>query len=171
VNSLSKSAPYNLRIVAVQLGCNLLAARVAGSMVERQPDLLRELVALTAGSLLDSAHVTARVASASLAFNVAAVNQILRAKGTESMGEDLQIELLAAVVEALREEKQSKESVRGLVMAVGLLVYMAPLDGEVLDLCRALEVVDVVKGKVTEGLIEGDAAREAVHVVEKGLGG
>ena len=135
-------------------------------------ELLRALVALASASLLDAEHATARVAAAGLAFNVAAASQVARAKMGSDMeavgwGEEVQIELVAAVVEALRMEESSKEAVAGLVMALGLLVYMAPMDGEVLDLCRALEVPVVVRGK--QKLIEGAGVKEAVEILTKGL--
>jgi hypothetical protein len=189
VTSLSAAAPYSLRIVAVQLACNLLASRVAASMLVSSSssaaaaeeeggeeegggsqELLRALVALASASLLDADHATARVAAAGLAFNVAAASQVARAKmGSEAVGwgEEVQIELVAAVVEALRVEESSKEAVAGLVMALGLLVYMAPMDGEVLDLCRALDVPVVVRGK--QKLIEGAGVKEAVEILTKGL--
>jgi desumoylating isopeptidase 1 len=138
-------------------------------MLADAQDLLRAVIGLASMSLLDGDHATARVAAASLAFNVAAANQVARAAKipTHAVAEEVQIELVAAVVEALRAEESSKEAVAGLVMALGLSVYMAPMDGEVVDLCRALEVPEVIKGK--QKLIEGAGAKEAVDILTKGL--
>ena len=57
------------------------------------------------------------------------------------------MELLAGLLEALgREERGGKEEVRGLLLAVGCLVYAAPKKGEVVDLCKALGARGVVEG-------------------------
>jgi hypothetical protein len=139
-------------------------------MAEQHDGLMNALVQLAAGSLLDRDHLPARIAASGLAFNLAAGNQVSRARtGKDALTNDVQIELIAAMVEALGSEESSKEVVSGLAMALGLMVYMAPVDGEVLELCRGLEIGEVVRGKETKKLIEGQGVREAVDILKKGL--
>ena len=54
------------------------------------------------------------------------------------------MELMAGLLEAIRREKESKEGLKGLLLAVGLLKYMAPKGGELDDLCQAVGAKDLV---------------------------
>jgi desumoylating isopeptidase 1 len=169
VNGLT-DIPYNLRIVTLQMSCNLFAAQLSSHVIVANATVIDELVALVASSLLDSDHANVRVAAASLAFNIAAANHKPRLSRSEDVvSEEKQVEMLAAVIEALQREKESKQAVTGLVLALGLLIYCAPSDGQLLDLCRAMEVSDAAKGK--EALAEGDAVFKEVvkELLVKGL--
>jgi hypothetical protein len=170
VNDLEDAAPYNLRIVALQLICNLFGSRVSSALAESQPDLISVCISLTSKNLLDAEHDTARVAAAGVAFNIAAANQIVRAKnGKESMNLDGQIELAAALIEALSREEKSKDTLSGLVMALGLLVYMAPLDGDVVELLGALEVNTALDLLTKKKLIDGTSEKEAIGIIKASL--
>lgn len=170
VLELGSEAPYNLRIVALQISCNLLSARVAASLAESQTELLLALVRLARESLLDTDHSTARVAAAGLAFNIAATNQVVRAqKGKDVLDDDVQVELVAAISESLRAEDSSKEVITGLIMALGLLIYMAPVDSEVLDLMRALDVGNALDGKDKIYNKKEAGVSEALVILAKGL--
>jgi hypothetical protein len=170
VNELDDDAPYNLRIVALQLACNLFGTRVSSTLAETQSDLISVCITLTSKNLLDAEHDTARVAAAGVAFNIAATNQIVRAKnGKESMSQDGQVELAAALIEALSREEKSKDTLSGLVMALGLLVYMSPLDGDVVELLGALEVDTALETLKKKKLVEGRSETEAVGIIKASL--
>jgi len=62
----------------------------------------------------------------------------------------VQVELAASVVETLGAE-DSSEAVKALLMTLGYLVYCAPVDGELRDLCGALEAKDVVLAAAKKG--------------------
>ena len=170
VNELGADAPYNLRIVTLQMGCNMFGAHLSSRLIIVNSDVVSELVALVSSSLLDSDHANVRVAASSLAFNIAAANHKPRVSHKEDpVAEDKQIELLAAVLEALAREEESKQAVTGLVLALGLLVYCAPTDSELLDLCRAMDATETLKAKSALG--EGDAVFKEVtkELFAKGL--
>ncbi|KKK27332.1 hypothetical protein ARAM_000431 [Aspergillus rambellii] len=152
--------PYSLRIVMLQLGCNLFnsplcldhlslphAPYTNGS--DGSAHLRSTLLALTTASLLDT-HTNLRVVAASLAYNLAAFNHNARIQEPpepEPLTEESQVELTASLVEAIDQEQDSPEALHGLLFALGLIVYEAPPDGTVLDLCKAMGVAETVKAK------------------------
>ena len=148
VNTLTDDCPYNLRIVTLQMACNLFVSPLFPSQLLGNPALCDPLVHLVTASLLDTSHAPVRVAAASLAFNMAAFNHLQRLEAQpDLLAESAQVELVASLLEAVGREKESKEGLHGLVLALGLLTYMAPVDGEVLDLCRAMDAKGVVAAK------------------------
>jgi hypothetical protein len=182
VTTLADEAPHALRIVALHLGCNAAAVPAAHHLL-REEGVGRRLVELAAQGLLDAEHANVRVAAASLAFNVAAANHAARVRAAsaraggasagdgaegEPLAADAQFELLAAAAEALGREKESKEEVTGLILALGLLVHLAPAEGEVLDLARTLDVGRVAREKLGMG-VKGEGVVQAVGLLEKGV--
>ncbi|KAI4272545.1 MAG: hypothetical protein LQ337_005239 [Flavoplaca oasis] len=148
VNSLSGECPYSLRIVTLQLACNLFTAHILATRLLQDGELCSKLIQLVISSLLDIAHPPVRVAAASLAFNIAAFNHLRRLEEKHDILKDFaQIELIASLLEALTNEKESKDCVRGLLTAIGLLVYGAPREGELVELCNALDAKGTVNAK------------------------
>ncbi|EON69595.1 hypothetical protein W97_08855 [Coniosporium apollinis CBS 100218] len=170
VNALGQGCPYNLRIVTLQLSCNLFASPLFRKFLLADAEVSELLTTLVASSLLDSQHVNVRVAAMSLALNLAsAAHRVRMEEKREALPESAAVELVASVLEALAVEQESKEVVRGLVLALGFLVYMAPEGGEVLDLCKVMDAEGTVRGK--EGLSGGDAVVKEVgrEMLGKGL--
>ena len=148
VNKLGDDCPYNLRIVTLQMACNLFISPLFPSQLLSNSAMCDPLVHLVTASLLDTSHAPVRVAAASLAFNMAAFNHVQRLEAkADLLGESAQVELVASLLEAVGREEESKDGLRGLVLALGLLAYGAPVDGEVLDLCRAMDAKGVVAAK------------------------
>lgn len=165
-DSSESSTPYNLRIVTLQLACNLFSTPLYTHHLSSPANPLRPaLLSLLTSTLLDT-HSNLRVVAASLAYNLAAINHNARFTtatsttnqdaGAEPLTEEEQVALTASVAEALTQETSSAEALHGLLFALGLLVYEAPIDGAVLDLCRALGVKDVVDGKKGVEGVKGD---------------
>ena len=175
VLSLDTKCPHSLRIVTVQLACNLFSSKLFPRQLVSDETLARPLVNLITASLLDAEHAPVRVCAASLAFNLVAVNhahQIERRDGSEQgdlLEEGLQLELVASLVEAVgREGEDSKEGIRGMLLSLGLLVFGSMEKGEVWDLVRVLDAKDVVKRR--EGLLkgksdDGDLVGEVLKVI------
>lgn len=148
VISLGEGCPYTLRIVTLQMACNLFTSSLFPPQLLSNPDLATPLVQLVTSSLLDTTNAPIRVSAASLAFNIAAFNHQRRLDGEEDMlTENLQVELLASLLEAIERERESKDSLRGLLSAVGLLAYAAARGGEVVDLCEALGAKKMIAEK------------------------
>ncbi|MCJ1415598.1 hypothetical protein MMC32_001930 [Xylographa parallela] len=163
--SLADSCPHALRIVTLQLACNLFTSSLFPPLLLSNPDFSSPLIQLATSSLLDENHAAVRVSAASLAFNIAAFNHAERLKGKErdTLLEHAQVELVAGMVEALGKEDESKEMVKGLVLALGLVAYGC--GEEVKDVLEALGAKGVVKGK--KGLLEPeeDLVKEVGQVV------
>ncbi|KAJ5165862.1 hypothetical protein N7492_006158 [Penicillium capsulatum] len=141
------SCPYNLRIVALQLACNLFSTPLYPDQLITSSLLRETCLRFTTNSLLDS-HANLRVVAASFAYNLAAFNHNARFDGKPDLIPDEdQVEVSASVLEAISREEQSPEALHGLLFALGLFVYEAPLDGTLVDLCRAMAVRDTITAK------------------------
>ena len=160
VISAGEECPYTLRIVTVQLACNLFTSSLFATQLPTRPPLASLLIQLVTSSLLDNEHAPVRVAAASLAFNIAACNHFRRLEEEDDiLAESMQVELMASLLEAI-ERENSKEGLKGLLLAAGLLAYGAPQQGELIDLCRALEAKDTVAAK-------GDRDKELAALVKE----
>lgn len=147
-NDLSP-APYNLRIVALQLVCNLFSTPLYPAQIASSSSPLHETcLSFATNSLLDS-QTSLRVVAASFAYNLAAFNHNARFNGkSDPLSEDAQVELFSSLLEAVSHEDQSVEALHGLLYALGLLVYEAPMDGVVIDCCRGMGAADIVSRKM-----------------------
>ena len=139
VNGL-KESPHNLRLVTIHLACNTFTSPLYIKELMRDDNpLTPKVVELIASSLLDGSHSTTRVAAASLAFNIASANyRIRREQEREALAESQQVELAASLIETLSKEENG-DTIKALLLGLGYLVYCSPQDGEVMDLCRALD--------------------------------
>lgn len=163
-DSSESSTPYNLRIVTLQLACNLFSTPLYTHHLSSPTNPLRPtLLSLLTSTLLDT-HSNLRVVAASLAYNLSAINHNARFTaatnqdaGAEPLTEEEQVALTASVAEALTQETSSAEALHGLLFALGLLIYEAPVDGAVLDLCHALGLKDVVDEKKSVEGVKGDS--------------
>lgn len=145
VSSLNESCPHTLRIVTLQMACNLFTSSLFPPKLLSDSDLSTPLLHLVTTSLFDTKHPPVRVSAASLAFNIAATNHLRRFSEKEDLlPEGSQVELVAGLLEAIGRERESKEGLSGLLLAVGLIKYEAPKGGEVDDLCEAVGAKDIV---------------------------
>ena len=145
VNRLDTSCPYQLRIVTLHMACNLFTSHLFPIKLSSEPSYSTPLLQLVTSSLLDNEHPPVRVAASSLAFNMAASNHQRRLQGNaDFLSEGSQVELVASLLEAMGRERESKEGMRGLLIAVGLLKYTAAIRGELDDLCEAVAAKDVI---------------------------
>ncbi|KAK3905296.1 P-loop containing nucleoside triphosphate hydrolase protein [Staphylotrichum tortipilum] len=130
----SEPHPYPLRLVTLQLACNLFSSPLSTAQILHHAPLRTALIrlALAPGFLDDADHASARVAAAGLLVNLAAANGRCRREGPrELLEEEEQVEICAAVVQAVTVEEESTEVVEGAVRALGWLGYCVPDGGEV----------------------------------------
>lgn len=159
VNNLSTGCPYALRLVTLQMACNLFSSPLYPDQVLTHRGLQGAVTMLVSSSFLDDGHSNVRVAAASLLFNVALANSRRRRRRGGGGGEEDegggggalpagdQVELAASLLEAVAQEEESPEALRGMLLALGHLAYLAPLDGELVDLLRTMDAADTVLGK------------------------
>ena len=144
----SSSCPYALRLVTLQMACNLFSTPLFAHELLRTGGLLSAVTQLISSSFLDDSHNNIRVAASSMLFNVALVDRRARAEGSQSrLPEADQVELAASVVEAIAQEEKSVEALQGMLSALGHLFYWADLNGELADLLRALDAEGTILGK------------------------
>ncbi|KAK4137894.1 kinesin-domain-containing protein [Trichocladium antarcticum] len=161
---------YPLRLVTLQLTANLFTTALYPPVLLAHPVLLPLVVDLATTSLLDTTHPSIRVVAASLLYNVALANGLKRWRDGpgDVLSEEAQVELAAAVVEAIAREEGSVEALEGMVVALGWLVYRTEVDGEVAELVRVLGAREVVMGK---GMAKGfEGAGKVVGEVGAMLG-
>ena len=166
VNRLDASCPYQLRIVSLHMACNLFTSQLFPIKLSIEPSYSTPLLQLVTSSLLDNEHPPVRVAASSLAFNMAASNHQQRIQGNaDFLPEGSQVELVASLLEAIGRERESKDGMRGLLMAVGLLKYMAATEGELDDLCEAVGANDIIKEAKAAFLDLKELAKEVEQVM------
>ncbi|KAE8380899.1 thioredoxin [Aspergillus bertholletiae] len=139
--------PYNQSLTTLQLLANLTSTLLPTTTLLSNPSLRESTLSTLTTALLHS-NSKIRCAGASLAYNLAAQNHNARIEGKdELMAEDDQVSVVAGLVEAIANEGESVEAVRGFLMALGMLVYESDAEGAVGEVCRILGVQDVVKQK------------------------
>ncbi|KAK4192877.1 P-loop containing nucleoside triphosphate hydrolase protein [Podospora australis] len=147
INSLTTTCPYALRLVTLQMACNLFSSPLYPDQILSNEKLRAAITQLVATSFLDDGHPNIRVSAASLLFNVALANSAKRREGPgDVVPEDDQVELAASVLEAITQEEKSGEALEGMLLALGLLTYRAPLDGGLVGLLETMDAKDVGKG-------------------------
>ncbi len=147
VNSV-QDCPYSLRLVALQMCCNLFSSHLYPEYLLTLPTLTDPIIQLITTSLLDDKHHNVRVAAASLAFNMTSANSIIRTQEhIDSLLEDSQVELAASLLESITVEEESSEALQGFLLALGFLVYCVPKDSELVDLLKAMDAQGTILGK------------------------
>lgn len=143
----TREIPYSLRLVTLQATCNLFSSSLFPPRLTAPP-LSALLISLITSSLLDKAHVHSRVAASSLCFNTAVYVQKMRSIENHEVFSDTElVELVAGVIESVKEEGESSDVVRGLVLSLALLMYCVPLEGETREMLKVLEAGEVVRSK------------------------
>ncbi|KAG9235881.1 PPPDE putative peptidase domain-containing protein [Amylocarpus encephaloides] len=147
VNEL-KDCPYSLRLVALQMCCNLFSSPLYPPHILSCPSLSTPIMQLITTSLLDDKHHNVRVAAASLSFNLATANNKTRTiEYRESLSDGDQIELAACLLEAIGAEEESPEALKGFFLAFGYLIYRLPDNGELVDLLKSMDAQGTVLSK------------------------
>lgn len=169
VNGLPE-CPYALRLVTLQMACNLFTSPLYPEQILGHDDLRSAITSLISASFLDDNHSNVRVAAASLLFNVALANSGKRRSGQgDVLPEADQIELAASLLEAISQEEESVEALKGMLLALGYLTYLAQLDGELVDLMRTMDAESTVlvkKGKFKDLTLIDEVGKE---LLGKGL--
>ena len=150
---------YKLRLVRLQLACNLFTSPLSAEQAVSHSTLRETCTQLITSNILDTEHSTLRVVAAALAFNIAVYNHNHGRQGTstpDALPEETQVELTASLTEAIWREESSAETLHAAVFALGLLVYEAPMDGAVVDLCSAMDAVGAVNAKTKVSDFKGE---------------
>ncbi|KAK9466573.1 PPPDE putative peptidase domain-containing protein [Lipomyces arxii] len=154
--------PYQVRLVTLQLLCNLFTCHLF------LPHLCNELSAsvsqLTTNSLLDS-NSNVRLAASSLALNFTAYGQKRRIEtGEEALG-DISIELLVALIEGIERESDSGPTLNRLLTSLGLLLYCVPAESELFEICSGLESVNIIKRKKAVDIADKALCTEVLQLL------
>ncbi|CAK7245816.1 MAG: hypothetical protein STHCBS139747_007416 [Sporothrix thermara] len=177
----ANAAPYALRLVTLQMVCNLFSSPLYARELFTHATLRPAVVQLVTASFLDESHNSVRAAAASLLYNIALANRRSRDQTmstpttptttttTPALPEEDQVELAASVVEAIHQEETSAEVLHVMLVALGHLVYGAPLDGELMDLLRALDAAGIGPAKTKTFPDEPMVREVGMELLGKGL--
>ncbi|ORY71851.1 P-loop containing nucleoside triphosphate hydrolase protein [Pseudomassariella vexata] len=140
--------PYALRLVTLQMTCNLFSSPLYPHQVLAQPQLRNPITQFLSTSFLDYCHHNVRVAASSLLYNIASSNSSKRREASgEILPEADQVELAASVLEAISQEESSKEALHGMLLALGYLAYSVPLESELVDLLKTMDAQGTILAK------------------------
>lgn len=141
--------PYNLQVVTLQLACNLFTSPIfAEQLTDDHPCsmLLRTALENLASTCLLANHSNTRFLASALVYNIALFDHKER---LEDRPDKLKVSAMenieAALVEAVINETESRETLRGLLLALGMLLYLADTDGSTWELCRAMNVTETLQ--------------------------
>ncbi|EXJ56164.1 hypothetical protein A1O7_09095 [Cladophialophora yegresii CBS 114405] len=164
------NAPYNIQSVSLQLACNLFSSNVFQEQLFRSDSdashrdipALKEKIELLAAQCLLSPHLNARAMAAALVYNLASYRHNARMHAqTNPSSQDSESEtavsddLAAALVESITSLSSLspptsssagnlKDTLHALLLALGMLLYAAPADDMLWDLCRAMDLSDTL---------------------------
>lgn len=164
------ACPYALRLMALQMACNLFSSPLFPEQILSQSLLRDPIIQLVSTSFLDDAHNNVRVAAASLLYNVASSNCMNRRETSkDSLPESDQVELAASVLEAISQEEASSEALRGMLLALGYLVYCVPMESELVDLLRTMDADGTIQAKAKQFPKEDLVKEVGTELLGKGL--
>lgn len=147
VASLEDKCPYPLQLVTLYLSSNLFSSPLFPLQLLGDSTLSGILIQLTTSSLLDTSHAPAVGAAIVLAYNISSLVHAQRLDGKDDiLPESAQVALMAGLLEVMKREPRNKDELRGLLLSVGLLGYLAPQDGELVNLYRAVDAKEIIAG-------------------------
>lgn len=148
VNKKGPKCVYSMRLVTLHTACNMFSTPLFPAALFGDEGLRREFTTMISSSFLDDSHSNTRVAASSLLFNVALFNRRRRKSNQQPrLSDDEEVELAASLLEAISQEQESSEALRGMLLSLGHLVYGMDLEGQLADLMRALDAKNTVLSK------------------------
>ncbi|KIV87899.1 hypothetical protein PV11_03415 [Exophiala sideris] len=152
------AAPYNIQAVSLQLACNLFGSNVFQEQVfhGQAGSDLKERIETLASQCLLSPHANARSMAAALVYNLSAYTHNQRMHNTPDEDASPNDDLSAALLESITSlssvvsssassAASTKETLHALLLALGMLLYAAPPEDMLWDLCRAMDLREALK--------------------------
>lgn len=153
------NVPYSVQLVTLQLACNLFGSAVFQDQLgaDNRTCPVRESIENLAASCLLASHSNARSVASALVYNLGAIDHNQRLNGQpDKVDINAMGDLEAALIEAVVSEQENKETLHGLLLALGLLLYRASKDASIWELCTAMDVRTTLKDKSKEQVFKGE---------------
>ena len=77
---------------------------------------------------------------------------------------------MAALVEAIKNERESAEALNGMLRALGILVHLVQTNGEVVQVLRVLEASEVIRATGQNRAFERERLVDEVAKMTRKLG-
>lgn len=166
--------PYNLQVVTLQLACNLFTSPLFTQrlMDNDAPNLLRIALENLASLCLLSSHSNTRFLASALVYNMASFDHNERLDDRpDKLNISRMDNLEAALVEAVTKERESKETLHGLLLALGMLLYSGEVDGLTWELCRTMDVRKALLEKGRMSIFTGETLIQEIgeELLGKGI--
>ncbi len=161
----STTMPYNLQVVTLQLACNLFTSPLFQEQLIDRPasHTLRMAFENLASSCLLAKHSNTRFLASALVYNIALLDHSLRLEDEpDKLNIGAMENLEAALIEAVINERESKETLHGLLLALGMVLYSADLKGSTWELCRAMDVRQALQEKTKGSNFKGETLIQEV---------
>lgn len=140
--------PLNLQITTLQLACNLFASPIFKDQLQTEGNLRLVMSNLISSCLLVS-HSTVKSLAAALLYNLASFDHNER---VSQRSDQVHVSEMSGVEEALLQaiidENDHMELFHSLLLGLGLLMYCAPDNASVWDLCDAMELKTCLELKI-----------------------
>jgi desumoylating isopeptidase 1 len=146
-----QTTPFQLRLTVCQLSANLFTSPVFqdSPKTDHTSNPVRDgIEALLAACVIDASYPKVQQSAAAVLYNMACLNHNERLQGRDdwwSISEDVE----AAVVSAVYEETKDPETLRSLLLALGMMLFAGEEGGGCEGLCEAMEVGDNLREKET----------------------
>lgn len=144
--------PYSLHFTSLQLGLNMFSAPVAQEATLDNGNELRDILGGLAATSLLTNNPKIRSQAALLVQNLAAIDHNQRLDGLPDILNISDIadgSIESALIQAILDERESKETLIRLLFALGLLLYHAPEETaeSIRELCETMELGDALERK------------------------
>ena len=167
------TAPNSLQSVSLQFACNLFSSTVFQEQLFHPPSTtplssvanVKETLDLLASQSLLSRHLNTRAMAAAVVYNLASYSHNARIHAQYSFTEKeaqqdepaVSDDLAAALLESITSLSSlaapkspsssgtPKETLHALLLALGMLLFAAPAEDMLWDLCRAMDLRDVLE--------------------------
>lgn len=190
-------ARYNVQSVSLQLACNLFSSTVFQEQLFRHSEQqsnfrLRETIETLAAQGLLSPYANSRSMAAALVYNLGAYahnerfhRDVSSAVEMEDSTKNLGVsdDLMAALLESITSlseiasqplspsSSNPQETLHALLLALGMLLYGAPAEDMLWDLCRAMDVREALRAMAKDSKWKAEPLLREVGEELLGKGG
>lgn len=151
VCDLGSDAATPTKLTAVQLACNAFSSPLMARRLASEEAFRAAFLRMATWLLLDESRVETRRGAANLALNILKPLHAAKLEDTATtvaLPEDAQVELAACLLEATQRE-EDVETLKRLLLAIGLLVYGSPQGGELQGFMQGMGAAETVRSKTS----------------------
>lgn len=167
--SRESGRPSEFSKTVLDLACNYFCWTSSRELICQSPLITNEILRFTIESILDKEEPEQQRAASALVSNMCTVFSRLHSHkehNNEAFTANVQVELVAAILNGLGSLRDF-ELGRNLLRTLACLIYKAPLDGDLLELCQVMEAKQVIEQARPRILkADGELMDEVISLLE-----